>query len=116
MRRVALASLAVFSLGAVFWGASFLLGVVAGGGIAMAGFAALVGIVERLTDERPGGLAWLSVAGLVLRYILLSLVLFVIIGVWRANVVAVALGFSAPVAAVFAEAGLHLYRELRSRT
>jgi len=52
--------------------------------------------------------------GVLFRYILLCIALFVIIGVWHANVVAVALGFSAPVAAVFVECGLHAYQEFKA--
>ena len=49
-----------------------------------------------------------------LSWVLLCIALFVIIGVWHANVVAVALGFSAPVAAVFVECGLYAYQELKA--
>ena len=116
IQRNAVASIVLFSLGAIAWGPSFLLGVVSGGLIALLGFAGLARMVTRLTGDRPRGFSWLSLLGVLFRYILLALALFVIIGVWRANVVAVALGFSAPVAALFVEAGLRIYWELRSRT
>jgi hypothetical protein len=116
IHRASIVAVCLFSLGAAVWGTPFLIGVVGGGVVSIIGFASLVRLVERLTQARPTLGSWLSILGVLFRYILLSLALFVIIGVWHANVVAVALGLSAPVAAIFVEAGLRLYRELRSGT
>ena len=80
----------------------------------MVGLGGIAHLVDRLSTQRPVSLSWLGVFGLLFRYILLCIALFVIIGVWHANVVAVALGFSAPVAAVFVECGLYAYQELKA--
>ena len=79
----------------------------------MANLDVLGRLVKNLTAERPRRVSWLGVFGVLLRYVLLSIALFVIIGVWHANVVGLALGFSAPVAAVFVECGNHAYRAYR---
>lgn len=112
LRKVALGSAILFSLGGAILGLPYFLGVVGGGTVALVNFDALERLVRRLTAERPGPLSFIGVFGLLFRYILLCLVLFVIISVWHANVVALAVGFSAPVVAVFVECGLYAYREL----
>lgn len=111
LRRVAIGSVAVFLLGGAFFGVSYFLGVLAGGLVALANFDIIERLGRRLTGDRPTTVSWLGVFGLLLRYILLCIALFVIIGVWHANVAAVALGVSAPVAAIFVECGLYAYRE-----
>lgn len=80
----------------------------------MVGLAAIAHLVGGLVADRPATVSWLGVFGLLFRYILLCMALFVIIGVWHASVVAVALGFSAPLAAVFVECGLYAYQELKA--
>jgi hypothetical protein len=110
LRRVSWAAVGVFTLGAAYWGRDCVLGTVSGGVLAMVGLEAIARLVGRLTRDRPGSGSWLGVFGLLFRYILLCIALFVIIGVWHANVVAVALGFSAPVAAVFVECSLYAYQ------
>lgn len=114
VRRLGWGAAAAFTVGALFWGWSHVLGALSGGLAAMGGFEALVRLVGRLTAERPRAISLMGVVGVVFRYILLCIVLFVIIGVWRANVVALAIGISAPVAAVFVECGLYTYQELKS--
>ena len=76
----------------------------------MLNFAAIGHLVGNLTADRPGRVSWLGVFGWLFRYILWCIALFVIISVWHANVVGLALGFSAPVAAVFVES-LYAFRE-----
>ena len=76
----------------------------------MANFDLLARLVKNLTAERPRRVSWLGIFGVLFRYILLSIALFVIISVWHANVVGLALGFSAPVAAVFVECGIYFRR------
>lgn len=104
----------VFSLAGLAFGLSSLLGALAGGVFALANFEAIARLVAKLTGDEPGSASWLGVFGVLVRYILLCIALFVIIGVWHANVVAVALGFSAPVAAVFVECGLYAYQEFKA--
>ena len=70
--------------------------------------------MRRLTGDRPESVSWLGVFGVLLRYILLCIALFVIISVWQADVVALAVGLSAPVVAVFVECGLYVSREFGS--
>jgi len=114
IRRVSWIAVGVFSLGGFFWGRSYLLGTISGGALAMAGLGGVTYLVGRLAAQRPAKGSWLGVLGLLFRYILLSIALFVIIGVWHANVVAVAIGLSAPLAAVFVECGLYAYQELKA--
>ena len=114
IRRHAIWAASLFALGGLVFGPKFFLGATAGGVFALAPFEALAWMVGKLTGDRPPTVSWLSVFGLLFRYILLCIVLFVIIGVWQANVVAVALGFSAPVAAVFVESGIYAYHELKA--
>ncbi|MCI0410183.1 MAG: hypothetical protein L0191_16775, partial [Acidobacteria bacterium] len=52
--------------------------------------------------------------GFVFRYVLLGLCLYVIFSVWRADALAVILGFSAPVVAVLTEGAVQVYWTLRS--
>ena len=114
LRRHAIWAAGIFALGGVFFGPKFFLGAVAGGVFALMNFEALAWMVGKLTGDKPGSVSWLGVFGVLFRYILLCIALFVIIGVWQANVVAVALGFSAPVAAVFVECGLYAYQTLKA--
>ncbi len=79
----------------------------------MANLDVLGRLVKNLTAERPRRVSWLGVFGVLFRYILLSIALFVIISVWHANVVGLALGFSVPVAAVFVECGIYIRRAYR---
>ena len=69
----------------------------------MANLDILARLVKKLTAELPTRVSWLGLFGVLFRYILLSIALFVIISVWKANVVGLALGFSVPVAAIFVE-------------
>ncbi len=104
----------LFALAGLWFGLRFFIGAVAGGVFAIANLEAIARLVDKLTGDKPGSVSWLGVFGVLFRYILLCIALFVIIGVWHANVVAVALGFSAPVAAVFVECGLHAYQEFKA--
>jgi len=116
LRRVAWGAAALFSLGGLFFGIPVFLGVFSGGLLATANFEGLGRFVGNLGEERPSGSSWLGVFGLLFRYILLCSALFVIIGVWRVNVVALAVGFSAPVAAVFVECVIYAYRESKTQS
>ncbi len=116
LRRVAWIATGVFSLGGLVWGLPFAVGALSGGLLALVNLHLIESVVQGMTAKRPGWLSWLGVFGILLRYILLSLALFVIIGVWHANVVAIALGLSAPVAAVFVECGLYFYREFMAKS
>ena len=114
LRRHAVWAVGIFALAGLVFGLRFFVGALAGGVFAIANFEAITRLVGNLTGDKPGAVSWLGVFGVLFRYILLCIALFVIIGVWHANVVAVALGFSAPVAAVFVECGLYAYQELKA--
>ena len=114
VRRLAWGSLVVFTVIGLWWGGRVSLGVVCGGVLALVNFEAIARVAGQLTARQPGKLSGIGVLGVLFRYILLSAVLFAIISVWQVNVVALALGFSAPVAAVFVECGLHAYQELKA--
>ncbi len=114
LRRHAIWAVGIFALTGLAFGLRFFLGALAGGVFAIANLEAIARLVGKLTGDKPGSVSWLGVFGVLFRYILLCIALFVIIGVWHANVVAVALGFSAPVAAVFVECGLYAYQEFKA--
>lgn len=114
LRRHAIWAVGVFALGGLWFGPRFFLGAFTGGVFAIVNLEAIVRLVGKLSGDKPESVSWLGVFGVLFRYILLCIALFVIIGVWHANVVAVALGFSAPVAAVFVECGLYAYQELKA--
>lgn len=112
-RRHAWWATAIFCLIGLIFGPRFFLGVLAGGLLAMANLDILARLVRKLTPERPTRVSWLGLFGVLFRYILLSIALFVIISVWNANVVGLALGFSVPVAAVFVECGVYFREHAR---
>lgn len=89
--------------------------VAAGGALSALNIEGLVKLVHVVTARSPVKASWLAILGVGFRYLLLGIGLFVIVSVWRANVVAISLGLSAPVAAVFLEWGLDSVREFRSR-
>jgi len=113
-RRHAVWAVGIFSLAGLGFGLGSFLGALAGGVFALLNLEAIARLVGKLTADKPGSVSWLGVFGVAVRYILLSIALFVIIGVWHVNVAAVALGFSAPVAAVFVECGLYAYQEFKA--
>ena len=84
-------------------GIDFAASVAAGGLIALINYSALSWIVGRVAQPNPRRGTKLAVLGFGLRYALLGVALYVIFAVWNANVVAVSLGLSAPVAAIFFE-------------
>ena len=114
LRRHAIWAVGLFALAGLWFGLQFFLGALAGGVFAIGNLEAITRLVGKLTGDKPGSVSWLGVFGVLFRYILLCIALFVIIGVWHANVVAVAFGFSAPVAAVFVECGLCAYQEFKA--
>lgn len=105
----------VFSLLALFWGVSTAAAVAASGALAALNVEGLAKLVGLATAKSPGRGSAIAVFGLAFRYLLLGLALFVILNVWRANVFAVSIGLSAPVAAIFLEWGLYSTRELESK-
>ncbi|MFQ5793112.1 MAG: ATP synthase subunit I, partial [Acidobacteriota bacterium] len=94
------------------WGGEFALGVAAGGALALLNYGAIAWMVEGFVRRPSRRARWLAAFGLGARYVLLGLALYVIFAIWRANVLAVSLGLSAPVAAIFVEWGIETYEEL----
>lgn len=100
---------------ALVWGLAAAAAVAASGALAALNVEGLSRTVALVTSRSPEKASRLTILGLCLRYLLLGAGLFVIFGVWRANVIAVTFGLSAPVLAVFLEWGLEAMRELRSK-
>jgi len=107
-------SLVTTALGLV-WGVDFALSIAAGGLLALVHFSALRWMVDRVAQPSPTRGTRLALLGFGLRYALLGAALYVIFAVWKANVVAVSLGLSAPVAAIFFEWGFEAF-EGRARS
>lgn len=113
LRRTSWLLVALMSVAAIAWGGRIALAVAAGGGLSTLNLEGLVRMVGLLTSTTPRKASWLAVLGVALRYLLLGVGLFVIVSVCRANIVALLLGLSAPVFAVFVEWGLVTVREFR---
>ena len=111
IRKISLWLVIVFAFGGVLFGLGFSLGVVLGGLIAMVNLAVFVSLVSKLIGTKPKRISWLGSGGVLFRYILLCIALFVIIGIWHVNVVALALGLSTVFVAAFIECVLYAYRE-----
>jgi anti-sigma factor RsiW len=101
----------VLSSAALVWGWSTAMSVLAGALTALVNLEAVVAFVRRITSRGERGFSVLAAIGLGARYLLLGLALFVIFSVWHADVVAVSIGLSAPVVAVFLEWVLFTIRE-----
>jgi hypothetical protein len=115
LRRNSWLIVSVSTLLALVWGLAPAAAVAASGALAALNVEGLSRMVAFVTSRSPQRASSLSVLGLGLRYLLLGVGLFVIFGVWRANVIAVTFGLSAPVLAVFLEWGLETMREFRSK-
>ena len=107
--RLAVGVTAATTAVGLLWGVDFALSVAAGGLLALLNFSALRFMVERVAQPSPTRGTRLAVLGFGLRYALLGAALYVIFAVWKANVVAVSLGLSAPVAAIFFEWGFEAF-------
>ncbi len=113
LRRTSWLLVALTSIASLAWGARIALAVAAGGILSTLNLEGLVRLVDLLTSSTPRKASWLAVLGVALRYLLLGVGLFVIVSVCRANVVALGLGLSAPVFAVFLELGRATFGEFR---
>jgi hypothetical protein len=98
----------------LFWGASVAAAIAVSGALSALNVESLVKLVHVATARSPDSAYWVTILGVGLRYLLLGFGLFVIVSVWRVNVVAICVGLSVPVAAVFVEWGLDSVREFRS--
>ena len=108
---VVMLSLACLPFGAAFAGAAL-----AGGVLSALNLEGLVRLVRMVTSRSSDRASWLALFGVGFRYLLLGVGLFVIVSVWRVNVLALSLGLSAPAAAVFLELARDTLREFRSHS
>jgi hypothetical protein len=115
LRKTSWAAVLVFSLLGLVWGLPAAAAVAAGGILSALNVEGLARLVRVVTVRSSQKASWLTILGVGFRYLLLGVGLFVIVSVWHANVVALSLGLSAPVAAVLLEWGLDSMREFRSR-
>jgi hypothetical protein len=104
------------SFAGLLFGAAFAAAVLAGGALSALNMEGLVRLVHRVTSGPSDRASWLAVFGVGFRYLLLGIGLFVIVSVWRVNVIALSLGLSAPAAAVFLELVRDALREFRSHS
>ena len=113
-RRIFRASLGILAgmvVAGMFWGPSISVSLLLGGGIALANLRLLHVVASRATARTPRRGSFLALFGLVVRYILLFVALYVIFTAWQLSVVATVIGLSIPVLAVGLEAARALRRE-----
>jgi hypothetical protein len=116
LRRVSWLLVLLFSVACLPFGAGFAGAVLAGGVLSALNVEGLVRLVRLVTSRASDRASWLAVLGVGFRYLLLGVGLFVIVSVWRVNVLALSLGLSAPAAAVFWELARDTLREFRSHS
>jgi hypothetical protein len=116
LRRVSWLLVLLFSVACLPFGAGFAGAVLAGGVLSALNVEGLVRVVRLVTSRASDRASWLAVLGVGFRYLLLGVGLFVIVSVWRVNVLALSLGLSAPAAAVFWELARDTLREFRSHS
>ena len=118
MRRLAVVFVGLAAAAGLLRGVGFAAAVAAGGALALANYHFLIWTVERIlargAEDATAVTAIRAAVGFVFRYVLLGLFLCVIFFVWRADALAVILGFSAPVLAVLTEGAVQVYWTLRS--
>lgn len=110
LRRLGVACVILFSVLGLAGGVRFATAVAVGGAVALAHYGLLIWTIKRLvTPGQEDATAAKAALGFGLRYVLLGLILYVILSVWRANALAVIIGFSAPVMAVILEGAVQVY-------
>lgn len=116
LRRFSWLLVLLFSVAGLPFGVGFAGAVLAGGALSALNMESLVRLVHLVTSRASNRVSWLAVLGVSVRYLLLGVGLFVIVSVWRVNVLALSLGLSAPAAAVFWELARDTLREFRSHS
>jgi hypothetical protein len=111
LRRTSWLLVGIFALAGLAFGAGFAAGVLAGGALSALNMEGLARLVRWVTELSSGRASWVAVFGVSFRYLLLGIGLFVILSVWRVNVLALSVGLSAPVAAVVLELARDAVRE-----
>jgi hypothetical protein len=115
LRRTSWLLVLVLSLAGLAFGARFAAAVAAGGALSALNLEGLVRLVHLVTSASAKA-SWRAVLSVAFRYLLLGVGLFVIVSVWRVNVLGLSLGLSAPAAAVFLELARDMLREFRSHS
>jgi ATP synthase I chain len=116
LRRTSWLLVVILSLAGLPFGAGYAAAILAGGALATLNLEGLVRLTHMLTSRPSDRASWLAVLGVGFRYLLLGIGLFVIVSVWRLNVLALSLGLSAPAAAVFLELARDTLREFRNHS
>jgi ATP synthase I chain len=116
LRRNSWLLVAVLSAAGLFLGVEFAASVLAGGALSALNVEGLVRLVNAATSRPSERASILAVLWVSLRYLLLAIGLFVIVSVWRLNVLALSLGLSAPAAAVVLELARDAKREFRNHS
>ena len=106
----------ILSLAGLPFGAGNAAAILAGGALSALNLEGLVRLTRLVTSRPSDRASWLAVLGVGFRYLLLGIGLFVIVSVWRLNVLALSLGLSAPAAAVFLELARDTLREFRNHS
>ena len=101
LRRISWLLVLLLSVASLPFGVGFAGAVLAGGVLSALNMEGLARMVRLVTSRNSDRASWLAVVGVGFRYLLLGVGLFVIVSVWRVNVLALSLGLSAPAAAVF---------------
>jgi len=114
LRRNSWLLVLALTLGCLPFGVGFAAGVLAGGALSALNLEGLVRLVRSVTALSSGRASWVAVFGVGFRYLLLGIGLFVILSVWRVNVLALSLGLSAPVAAAALELARDTFKEFRN--
>jgi len=116
LRRNSWLLVAALSVLGLVFGPAFAASVLAGGALSALNMEGLVRLVNAATSRPSDRASLLAVLWVSLRYLLLGIGLFVIVSVWRLNVLALSLGLSAPAAAVLLELVRDAKREFRSHS
>ncbi len=116
LRRICWLLVLLLSVASLPFGVGFAGAVLAGGVLSALNMEGLARMVRLVTSRNSDRASWLAVVGVGFRYLLLGVGLFVIVSVWRVNVLALSLGLSAPAAAVFWELARDTLREFRSHS
>jgi hypothetical protein len=116
LRRNSWLLVAGLSAASLFFGTSFAASVLAGGALSALNMEGLIRLVSTATSRPSDRTSLLAVLWVCFRYLLLGIGLFVIVSVWRLNVLALSLGLSAPAAAVLLELARDAKREFQSHS